>query len=77
MRWRPGGWLTGAKRLASPNQEARPPGSQISLIVIHAISLPPDRFGGDFVERFFHSLSKRERLMNDFWVPTAVVEIPA
>lgn len=53
MRWRSGGWLTGAKRLASPNQEARPPGSRVSLIVIHAISLPPDRFGGDFVERFF------------------------
>ena len=53
MRWRPGGWLTGARRVLSPNQEARPEGSDISLVVIHAISLPPDQFGGDAVERFF------------------------
>ncbi len=53
MRWRPGGWLTGARRLVSPNQGERPPGCQVSLVVIHAISLPPGQFGGDAVERFF------------------------
>lgn len=55
MRWRPGGWLMGAKRLLSPNQEARPVGSQVSLVVVHAISLPPEQFGGDYVERFFQN----------------------
>lgn len=51
--WRPRGWLAGAARLPSPNEEARPPGSVVSLAVIHAISLPPGQFGGDWVERFF------------------------
>ena len=47
------GWVTGARRVASPNFDARPPGADISLIVVHAISLPPREFGGDAIERFF------------------------
>ncbi len=37
----------------SPNQDARPPGVDISLVVIHSISLPPGEFGGDAIERLF------------------------
>lgn len=37
----------------SPNYDPRPAGEIISLVIIHAISLPPDRFGGDGVERLF------------------------
>ena len=37
----------------SPNQDARPPGTEISLAVIHCISLPPGEFGGDAIERLF------------------------
>jgi len=37
----------------SPNQDARPPGVEISLVVIHSISLPPGQFGGDAIERLF------------------------
>ena len=37
----------------SPNQDARPPGVDINLVVIHSISLPPGRFGGDAIERLF------------------------
>ncbi len=37
----------------SPNHDARPPGTAVSLVVIHAISLPPDRFGGDGVAQLF------------------------
>jgi AmpD protein len=37
----------------SPNQDARPPGVEINLVVIHSISLPPGEFGGDAIERLF------------------------
>lgn len=47
------GWLVSARRVPSPNHDARPPKTVISLLVIHAISLPPNQFGGDAIERFF------------------------
>lgn len=37
----------------SPNVDFRPEGESVSLVVIHAISLPPDRFGGAGVEQLF------------------------
>ena len=48
-----GGWLTGAKRVISPNCDERPAGELVRLVVIHAISRPPGEFGGDGVERLF------------------------
>jgi AmpD protein len=39
--------------IPSPNADARPDGVLPELIVIHAISLPPDRFGGPGVEQLF------------------------
>lgn len=47
------GWLEGARAVPSPNLDARPPGTEISLLVLHAISLPPGEFGGDAIERLF------------------------
>jgi AmpD protein len=47
------GFISGARRVASPNRNARPPATAISLVVIHGISLPPGSFGGDGVERLF------------------------
>lgn len=41
------------RRVASPNCDDRPAGMPISLVVLHAISLPPEVFGGDAVERLF------------------------
>ena len=46
-------WLTGARRLPSPNSNARPPDASIELVVIHSISLPPGRFGGGFIRDLF------------------------
>ena len=46
------GWLRGARRLSSPNQDERPAG-EISLLLLHAISLPPGAFGGEHIERLF------------------------
>ena len=50
--WRDG-WYRFARRLESPNFGARPEGTQIDLIVLHSISLPPGRYGGDEVQRLF------------------------
>ncbi|HEX6265969.1 MAG TPA: 1,6-anhydro-N-acetylmuramyl-L-alanine amidase AmpD [Burkholderiales bacterium] len=37
----------------SPNQDRRPPGTEVTLAVIHCISLPPGEYGGDAIERLF------------------------
>lgn len=50
------GWSGAARHIPSPNCDDRPPGSRIELIVIHAISLPPGRFGGDFVADLFRNV---------------------
>ena len=47
------GWLSDALRIESPNADDRPAGTRISLLVIHAISLPPACFGGDDIVRLF------------------------
>lgn len=47
------GWLTGVRRLPSPNFDARPASSVPELLVVHAISLPPGEFGGDWIDRLF------------------------
>ena len=48
-----GDWFDGIRRVASPNFDARPPGSGIDLIVVHGISLPPGEFGGPHIEQLF------------------------
>ena len=52
------GWCIGAgafalRHLPSPNQDARPAGMAIDLLVIHNISLPPGQFGGPYIEDLF------------------------
>lgn len=49
----PEGWLEDARRVESPNQDDRPAGVEISLLLVHSISLPPGEYGGDAIERFF------------------------
>lgn len=48
-----GGWLRAARRLDSPNFGPRPAGACIDLLVVHSISLPPGRYGGDDVQQLF------------------------
>lgn len=50
--WRDG-WHPAAKQLSSPNFNARPPGVDVSLIVVHSISLPPGCYGSGQVQRLF------------------------
>ena len=48
-----GAWFTEAERVDSPNFDARPAGECVSLVVVHAISLPPGEFGSADIVRFF------------------------
>jgi AmpD protein len=43
----------GARYVASPNCDARPPDIETNLIVVHGISMPPGEFGGPWIERLF------------------------
>ncbi|MDO8989983.1 MAG: 1,6-anhydro-N-acetylmuramyl-L-alanine amidase AmpD [Sideroxyarcus sp.] len=47
------GWFSGVRRVPSPNCDARPVHTAIDLLVIHGISLPPNEYGGNAIERFF------------------------
>lgn len=47
------GWLSKARRCASPNCDDRPVGAAVSLAVVHGISLPPGRFGGPWIDALF------------------------
>ncbi|MDE2423467.1 MAG: 1,6-anhydro-N-acetylmuramyl-L-alanine amidase AmpD [Betaproteobacteria bacterium] len=47
------GWVSGAQHIKSPNYNVRPQGSPINLLIIHSISLPPGKFGGDAITQLF------------------------
>jgi AmpD protein len=47
------GWLFDARRLPSPNCDERPADEPVRLVVIHAISLPPNEFGGPEIIQLF------------------------
>ncbi|MFD1806879.1 1,6-anhydro-N-acetylmuramyl-L-alanine amidase AmpD [Pasteurella oralis] len=47
------GWLNSVKRIPSPHFDQRPDPQDISLLIIHYISLPPEQFGGQYIDDFF------------------------
>lgn len=47
------GLISEARQQPSPNCDSRPDESDIALIVIHGISLPPGKFGGDYIDQLF------------------------
>ncbi|NOL49132.1 1,6-anhydro-N-acetylmuramyl-L-alanine amidase AmpD [Pelistega europaea] len=50
------GWLVeknGVRKIPSPNFNERPVGQVAKLLVIHNISLPPQQFGGPYIEQLF------------------------
>jgi AmpD protein len=47
------GMAAGTRYIASPNRDSRPDNTEISLVVIHNISLPPRQYGGDGVIELF------------------------
>lgn len=56
MDWRDG-WLAAEadapRHRRSPHCNRRPAGAVVDTLVVHFISLPPGRFGGDAIERLF------------------------
>jgi len=46
-------YLNRATLFASPNCDDRPDPEDISLLVIHCISLPPEQFSGDYIDQLF------------------------
>lgn len=47
------GWLDGLEHRPSPHEDGREPGEQVTVAVIHYISLPAGCFRGDAVDRLF------------------------
>lgn len=47
--------MSGARQVPSPNCDARPDSADISLLVVHGISLPPGEFGGPWIDDLFHN----------------------
>lgn len=50
---RASGMIAPARQVISPNRDERPPGMLPELIVVHGISLPPDEYGGPWIDRLF------------------------
>jgi len=46
-------WVEQARKALSPNRNARPDESEVSLLVVHGISLPPGEFGGPWIDDLF------------------------
>jgi AmpD protein len=49
----PDGRVAPCRHVESPNHDERPAGEEVTLLVVHSISLPPGQYGGDAIERFF------------------------
>lgn len=47
------GWYTRARHVPSPFFDQRSEAHDVSLLVVHNISLPPGQFGGPYIEQFF------------------------
>ena len=50
---RASGRVAPARFAASPNCDRRPNETEIDVLVLHAISLPPRCYNGDYIEQFF------------------------
>ena len=49
------GFIENLNKIQSPNFDCRPKNTDIDLLVIHNISLPPNQFGGNYIEDFFQN----------------------
>ncbi len=69
------GWLPVARRQPSPHFDARPPGTAIELLVVHAISLPPGQFGGPWIDDLF--LGRLDGSRHPFFAEIQGLEVSA
>jgi AmpD protein len=49
------GLLDAARQCPSPNQDERPAELSVELLVLHNISLPPDEYGGPWIDALFQN----------------------
>jgi len=70
-----GNWFADARRIPSPNFDARPSGCGIDLIVVHGISLPPGEFGGPYIEQLF--CNRLDPQAHEFFRAIAAVKVSA
>lgn len=73
--WLENGWLSVVDRRISPNFGERPPDSEVSLVVIHNISLPPGEFGGEWVEDFF--LNRLDAAVHPYFAEISGLQVSA
>lgn len=69
------GWVEGARRVPSPNRDERPAGAEITLALLHAISLPPGEYGGDAIERLF--TNRLDAKAHPYFAEVAGLEVSA
>ena len=62
----PQGLLPAAQFIESPNRDARPQGTEISMVVIHNISLPPGQYGSNDVANLF--CNHQNRVSTHFFI---------
>ena len=68
------GWLSGARHLPSPHQNGRPNG-EVSLLVVHGISLPPGEFGGPWIDDLF--LGRLDPQAHPYFAEIAALQVSA
>lgn len=74
------GWCSAARRVESPNHDARPDEAgagtdPVSLVVVHCISLPPGEFGGPYIEDLF--LNRLDPAAHPYFVDVAPLRVSA
>ena len=69
------GWISGVRRVPSPNCDCRPPGASLDLVVIHGISLPPGRFGGPWIDDLF--VNRLDPSAHPYFAEIASLEVSA
>jgi AmpD protein len=69
------GLAEGIRYVASPNCDERPAGTQITLLVLHSISLPPGEYGGDAIERLF--TNRLDPASHPYYAEIAALQVSA
>ncbi|MGJ8692442.1 MAG: 1,6-anhydro-N-acetylmuramyl-L-alanine amidase AmpD [Thalassotalea sp.] len=69
------GWLQNVEHQQSPHYSNRPESSNINLLVIHNISLPPGKFGGDHITNLF--LGRLDPCLDPFFAEIAELKVSA
>lgn len=69
------GKLTSCRQIPSQHYDARPDPDDISLLVIHYISLPPEEFGGGYIDDFFQG--KLDPRLHPYFAEIAEMRVSA